>query len=224
MSALATWAALVGRDVRLSLRRGGDAGTVVAFFVVVVTLFPLGVGPGAELLARIAPGVLWVAALLAATLSLERVFRSDAEDGSLDLLALLPMPLEAVVLAKVAAHWLTTGVPLVAAAPVLAILLNLPWQGFGVLVLALAMGTLSLSLTGAVGAALTLGVRRGGALLALLVLPLAVPVLIFGVAAVEAAVTGLAAGPHVAILGGILLGTAVLAPWAAAAALRLALE
>jgi heme exporter protein B len=224
MSALGAWCAIVGRDVRLSLRRGGDAATVVAFFVVTVTLFPLGVGPETNLLARIAPGVIWVAALLAATLSLERVFRSDAEDGSLDLLVLLPLPLEAVVLAKIAAHWLTTGVPLVVSAPVLAILLNLPWQGFATLVAALLLGTACLSLTGAIGAALTLGVRRGGALLALLVLPLVIPVLIFGVAAVEAAVTGLAAGPHVAILGGILLGTLVLAPWAAAAAVRLALE
>lgn len=221
---IGTLGAIVARDVALAVRRGGDAATVVAFFVVVVTLFPFGVGPEPNLLARIAPGVLWVAALLAATLSLERLFRADLEDGSLELLALAPCPLLAVVLAKVLAHWLTTGLPLLIAAPVLAVLLALPWDGFAALLAALALGTPSLSLIGAVGAALTLGVRRAGVLVALLVLPLAIPVLIFGVAAVEAALTGQSAAPHLMILGGFLLGALALAPWAAAAAVRLALE
>ena len=219
-----TFAAIVARDVTLAVRRGGDAATVVAFFVVVVTLFPFGVGPEPNLLARIAPGVLWVAALLAATLSLDRVFRADLEDGSLELLVLAPCPLMVTVLAKALAHWLTTGLPLLLAAPVLAVLLALPWDGFAALVAALALGTPSLSLIGAVGAALTLGVRRAGVLVALLVLPLAVPVLIFGVAAIEAALTGQTAAPHLMILGGFLLGALALAPWAAAAAVRLALE
>jgi heme exporter protein B len=217
-------ATIVGRDVALAMRRGGDAATVIAFFVVVVTLFPFGVGPESNLLARIAPGVLWVAALLAATLSLERVFRADLEDGSLELLALAPCPLIAVVLAKTLAHWLTTGLPLLVVAPLLAVLLALPWDGIGALLAALALGTPALSLIGAVGAALTLGVRRAGALIALLVLPLTIPVLIFGVAAIEAALTGQSATPHLMILGGILLGALALAPWAAAAAVRLALE
>lgn len=221
---IAILATIVRRDVRLAVRRGGDAATVVAFFVVTVTLFPFGIGPEPNLLARIAPGVLWVAALLSATLSLDRLFRSDLEDGSLDLLALAPCPLIVVVFAKVVAHWLTTGLPLIAAAPVLAVLLGLPWQGFGSLVLALLLGTPCLSLIGAIGAALTLGVRRAGVLVALLVLPLTIPVLIFGVAAVEAAVTGLPATPHLMLLGGLLLGALALAPWATAAAVRLALE
>ncbi|MEX2650606.1 MAG: heme exporter protein CcmB [Alphaproteobacteria bacterium] len=221
---MAILATVVRRDVRLAVRRGGDAATVVAFFVVTVTLFPFGIGPEPNLLARIAPGVLWVSALLSATLSLDRLFRSDLEDGSLDLLALAPCPLIVVVLGKVVAHWLTTGLPLIAAAPLLAVLLGLPWQGFGSLVLALLLGTPCLSLVGAIGAALTLGVRRAGVLVALLVLPLTVPVLIFGVAAVEAAVTGLPAAPHLMLLGGLLLGALALAPWVTAAAVRLALE
>jgi heme exporter protein B len=215
---------IVGRDLRLAFRRGGDTGSVVAFFVVTVTLFPFGVGPDPNLLARIAPGVLWVAALLAATLSLDRLFRADHEDGSLDLLALSPLPLEVLVLAKTAAHWLATGLPLLVATPLLALLLNLPLQCWAVLLAALALGTPCLSLLGAIGAALTLGVRRGGVLVALLVLPLAVPVLIFGVAAVDAALMGLPATTPLAVLGGLLLGALVLAPWAAAAGVRLSLE
>ncbi len=217
-------AAIVGRDVALALGRGGDAGTVIGFFVVVVTLFPFGLGPEPNLLARVAPGILWVAALLAATLSLDRLFRADLEDGSLDQLALAPLPLAAVVLAKALAHWLTTGLPLLAATPLLALLLGLPWPGFGALLGTLALGTPALSLIGAVAAALTLGARRAGALVALLVLPLTIPLLIFGVAAVEAAVTGQPAAPHLMLLGALLLGALALAPWAAAAALRLALD
>ena len=217
-------AALVSRDLRLALRLGMDSLMAVVFFVLAVVLFPFGVGPEPAILARIAAGVIWVAALLAAMLSLERLFQIDWEDGSLEGLALLPMPLEAVVAAKIAAHWLTTAVPLIIAAPVLALLLDMEVRAFGALVAALALGTPTLSLIGAVGAALILGARRGGVLLALLVLPLYIPVLIFGVAAVDAAASGLPARPYLMILAGLFLGSLVLAPWAAAAALRQALE
>lgn len=215
---------LVGRDLRLAFRQGVDSLMVVAFFVLAVILFPLGVGPEPNVLARIAAGIVWVAALLASLLSLERLFQTDYEDGSLDLLALGPLPLEAVVLAKVAAHWLTTAVPLLAAAPVLGLFVQLDGEGLAALALALALGTPTLSLIGAVGAALILGSRRGGVLLSLLVLPLYIPVLIFGAGAVDAAVAGLSLRPHLLVLGGLLLGALALAPWAAAAAVRQALE
>lgn len=216
--------AIVARDLRLALRQGMDSVMVVAFFVIAAVLFPLGVGPEPNLLARIAPGVLWVSALLAVLLSLERLFHGDFEDGSLELLALSPPPLELVVLAKITAHWIVTGLPLIAAAPVLAILLHLPAEGFALLLLALLLGTPTLSLIGAVGAALILGSRRGGVLLALLILPLFVPVLIFGVGAVEAALGGFAARAPLLLMGAMLAGALALAPWAAAAALRQALE
>jgi heme exporter protein B len=215
---------LVRRDVRLALRQGGDAAMVVGFFVLGTVLFPFGVGPEPQLLARIAAGILWVMALLAALLSLERLFAADFEDGSLEGLALLPLPLEAVVLTKCAAHWLVTGLPLVVMAPVLGALLALPSAGYGALVVAMAIGTPSLSLVGAVGAALSLGARRAGVLLSLLVLPLYIPVLVFGVAAVEAALSGLPPRPHLLILAAFGLGALPLAPVAAAAALRQALE
>ena len=218
------FAILVRRDLTLSLKAGTDATTAVMFFVVTVVMFPLALGPEATLLARIAAGVIWVAALLASLLSLERLFANDYEDGGLDLLALSPLPLEASALAKVAAHWLVTGLPLIAAAPVLALLMDMPASGFGILVASLALGTPSLSLIGAAGAALTLGARRGGVLLSLLVLPLFVPVLIFGAAAVEASLTGLSARPHLLLLAGILAGALPLAPIAAAAAIRQALS
>lgn len=215
---------IVGRDLRLAFRQGSASTMAVIFFVLAVTLFPLGVGPEPEVLARIGAGVIWVAALFAAMLSLDRLFQADFEDGSLDLLSLCPLPLEFTVLAKCLAHWLTTGVPLIVAAPVLALLLNMEAEGFGWLVLAMLVGTPGLSLVGAPAAALTVTVRRGGVLLSLLVLPLYIPVLIFGVAAVEAAVTGLGAEPQVLVLGGLLLAALVLAPWASAAALRISLE
>jgi heme exporter protein B len=215
---------LVQRDLRLALRQGGDAAMVVAFFVLTVVLFPFGVGPEPQLLSRIAPGILWVTALLAALLSLDRLFQQDYEDGSLEVIALAPLPLEAAVLAKCLAHWLTTGLPLVAVAPALAGLLQLEAPGYLPLVLAMALGTPSLSLVGAVGAALSLGARRAGVLLSLLVLPLYIPVLIFGVAAVEQAVAGFAIRPYLLILTAFLLAALPLAPWAAAAALRPALE
>lgn len=215
---------IVGRDTGLAFRQGSASLMTVMFFILAVTLFPLGVGPELEMLARISAGVVWVAALFAAMLSLDRLFQADFEDGSLDLLALAPAPLEVTVLAKCLAHWLTTGVPLIVAAPLLALLLNMEADGFAALIMAMALGTPSLSLIGAVGAALTVTVRRGGVLLPLLVLPLYIPVLIFGVSAVEAALTGFGAKPHLLVLGGFLLGALVLAPWASAAALRLSLE
>ena len=216
--------AIVRRDLQLALRQGVDSLAAVLFFVLAVILFPFGVGPEPNILARIAAGVIWVAALLASMLALERLFQTDYEDGSLELLALAPLPLPAVVVAKVVAHWLTTGLPLLLAAPVLAVLLNMPGDGFWVLIVALALGTPSLSLVGAIGAALILGARRGGVLLSLVLLPLYIPVLIFGVAAVDAAASGLSARPHLLLLGGFLLAATALAPVAAGAALRQALE
>jgi heme exporter protein B len=215
---------LVRRDLRLALRRGGDSANVVVFFVLTITLFPLGIGPEPTVLARIAPGAIWVAALLASMLSLDALFRVDHEDGSLELLTIAPLPLELTVLAKCLAHWLTTGVPLIVAAPLLAVLLNMDADGFLTLVAAMVLGTPVLSLIGAIGASLTVGVRRGGVLISLLVLPLYVPVLIFGVGAVDAAIYGLAARPHLLILGGMLLAALPLCPWAGAAALRLSNE
>jgi heme exporter protein B len=215
---------LIGRDLKLALRQGADAALVVVFYFMAVLLFPFGVGPAAIILARISIGILWVMALLAALLALERVFQAEHEDGSLDQLALLPAPLGLVVLAKVLAHWLLTGLPLALFAPVLAAILDMPAAGYPVLALALLLGTLCLSLIGAMGAALTLGARRGGTLLALLILPLYIPVLIFGVAAVDAAVSGLSPAPHLMILSALLLMALALCPWATAVVLRHALE
>jgi len=215
---------VVARDLRLALRQRGDVVMVVLFFVLTALLFPFAVGPEPNLLARIAAGVIWVTALLAVLLSLERLFLADFEDGTLELLALTPAPLGLVVLGKVLAHWLTTGVPLVAAAPLIAVFYNMDAAAVPVLALAMVLGTPSLSLTGAVGAALTLGARRGGVLVPLLVLPLYVPVLIFGVAAGDAALAGLSAKPYLMFLAAILLLMLVVAPLAAAAALRQALE
>jgi len=219
-----TFGLLVARDVLLAVRQGGSTLLTVVFFLVTVTLFPLAVGPEPGVLERIAVGVLWVAALLAALLSLDRLFQADFEDGSLEQLALLSLPFELAVLAKVAAHWLTTGLPLLLAAPMLALVLNMPVEALPVLLTTMALGTPTLSLVGAVGAALTVGLRRGSALLSLLVLPLYIPVLIFGVTAVEATLTGMGARPHLLILGALQLGAWALTPWAAAAALRLAME
>lgn len=215
---------LIGRDLRLALRQGGDAAMVVGFFVMTVILFPFGVGPEPELLQRIAAGVIWVTALLAALLSLERLFQGDYEDGSLEILALLPLPLELQVLAKCIAHWLVTGLPLTLVAPLLGLFMHLDSDGYGALMLGMALGTPTLSLIGAVGAALTLGARRGGVLLSLLVLPLYIPVLIFGVAAVEAEIAGFSTRPHFLLLTAFLVLAAALVPFAAAAALRQALE
>ncbi|MSP88690.1 MAG: heme exporter protein CcmB [Alphaproteobacteria bacterium] len=218
------FAALVRRDLRLALRQGADAAMVVAFFVLTVVLFPFGVGPEANILARIAPGILWVTALLAAMLSLDRLFQADYDDGSLEQLVLTPAPLALIVLAKCLAHWLTTGLPLTLAAPILALSLNLGTEGYPVLVGSLLLGTPTLSLLGAVGAALALGARRAGVLVALLVLPLTIPVMIFGVGAIDAALAGLSPRPHLLLQGALLLAALPLCPWAAAAALRQAME
>jgi heme exporter protein B len=215
---------VVARDLRLALRQRGDAVMVVLFFVLTANLFPFAVGPEPNLLARMAAGIIWVTALLAVLLSLERLFLADYEDGSLELLALAPAPLSLVVLAKVLAHWLTTGLPLIAAAPLIALFYNMETSALPVLVAAMLLGTASLSLTGAIGAALTLGARRGGVLVPLLVLPLYIPVLIFGVGAIDADLAGLSARPHLLFLGAIALLMLVVAPLAAAAALRQALE
>jgi heme exporter protein B len=208
------------RDLRLSLRQGSDVAMVVSFFVITVTLFPLGVGPEPNILARIAAGVVWVTALLAVMLSLDRLFQSDYEDGSIDLLLLTPLPLEFVVLAKIAAHWALTGLPLIVVAPVLAALMNMPGDGYAVLLLTMLLATPTLSLIGAVGATLALGARRGGVLISLLVLPLYIPVLIFAVSGVDAAIGGLSPRPQLLYLAAILAAALPLAPWAAAAALR----
>lgn len=216
--------ALMRRDLRLALRSPGDSAMIVAFFVLTAVLFAFGVGPEPNILARIAIGVIWVTALLASLLSFERLFQFDADDGSLDLIVLAPAPLEFLVLAKCAAHWLVTGLPLIVAAPILGAMLNLPAEGYGTLLLALLLGTLSLSLIGAIGAGLTVGARRGGVLMPLLILPLCVPVLIFGVAAVEAAMADLPSRPHLLLLAGLLALSLPLAAVATAAALRQATE
>lgn len=218
------FAAVFLRDVLQAWRRRADWLTTFFFFIIVVSLFPLGVGPEPALLRTMAPGIVWVAALLAAMLSLPRVFSTDFADGSLEQLALAPQPLAFLVLAKVLAHWLLSGIPLALMAPVLGLQFGLEGEPVSVLFLALLLGTPCLSLIGAVGAALTLGVRGGGVLVALLVLPLYIPVLVFGAGAVEATVAGTGASGHLSLLAAGLLVALVLAPWATAAALRIALE
>lgn len=215
---------LLRRDLRLALRQGADAAMAVLFFVLCVIMFPFGIGPEPGVLARIAPGVILVAALLASLLSLDRLFQADHEDGSLELLSLSPLPMEAVAAAKILAHWLVTGLPLILAAPLLALFLNLPGDGFPILLLTLLLATPLLSLIGGVGAALTLGARRGGVLLPLLVLPLYIPALIFAAAAIDSVLTGQSARPHLLLLSGLLAASLPLSPFGAAAALRAALE
>jgi len=216
----AFWA-LFRRDIALAFRQGGSAGLALGFFVIVVALVPLGLGPDLNLLGRIAPGLLWVTLLLASLLTLDRLFHADHEDGSLDLIALGPLALELAVLAKVLAHWLTTALPLAVAAPLIGILLNLDAAAIGPLALTMLVGSPGLSFVGAIGAALTIGVRRGGLLAAILVLPLFVPTLVFGVSAVAAAITGPASfGPPFLILAALSLAALALAPFAAAAAIR----
>jgi heme exporter protein B len=216
--------ALILRDLRLAVRAGGGFGLALAFFLLVVVLVPLGVGPAPATLALIAPGILWVAALLACLLTLDRLFALDYEDGSLDLLATAPIPMEGVVIAKAAAHWVTTGLPLALCAPVLAILLNLPTPAFTWLTLSLLIGTPALSMIGAFGAALTVGIKRGGLLLSLLVLPLYVPTLIFGAEVVHRAARGDAPQTPLLLLAGITAGALALLPFAAAAAIKVNLR
>mgnify|MGYP000882970126 FL=1 len=193
---------IVRRDLKLAIRQGMDSVMVVMFFVIAVVLFPFGVGPEPNILARISAGVIWVAALLASMLSLERLFQTDFEDGSLELLIMQPVALEITVAAKIMAHWLTTGLPLIVAAPLLAVLMNMESSGFMVLILTLTIGTPALSLIGSIGAALILGARRGGVLLSLLILPLYIPVLIFSVSAIDAVLNGLAWRVQILILSG----------------------
>lgn len=214
---------LIHRDLLLTLRQGSDAALILVFYLLCVLMFPFAVGPDPGTLARIGPGVLWVTALLATLLALDRLFAQDFEDGSLDQLALLPLPLPLVVLSKVIANWLCTGLPLTLAAIPLAESLSMDRGSYGVLLAALALGTPTLNLIGGLGAALILGARRSSGLLALLVMPLYIPVLIFGVSAVDAAMFGLTALPHLAILAACLLAALALCPWGTAAALRQAL-
>ena len=215
---------LFRRELLLAFRQGGEIGLALGFFVLAIVLFPLGVGPEAEILRRIGVGVIWVAALLAAVLSLDRLFAPDHTDGSLDLLALSTMPLEGVVVAKCAAHWVTTGLPLTAISPFLAALLGIDSAAIPVLMAGLLLGTPVLSLFGAIAAALTLGARRPGILSSLLVLPLYLPVLIFGAGAVEGYIAGSGARPHLLLLGALTLAALPLAPIATAAALRQAID
>ena len=216
--------ALLRRDLALAFRSGGGFGLGLAFFFLLAVLVPLGVGPEGGTLARIAPGILWVGALLACLLSLDRIFALDYEDGSLDLLATAPIPLEAVIAIKALAHWLVTGLPLTLIAPGLAIFLNLPPTGYPWLVLSLVLGTPALSIIGAFGAAITVGLRRGGLLLSLLVLPLYVPTLIFGGEVVRRGSDNMAVATPLALLAAISLGAAALLPFAAANAIRVNLR
>ena len=212
--------ALLRRDLRLAVRAGGGFGLGLAFFLMVAVLVPLGVGPEGALLSRIAPGILWVGALLACLLSLDRMFALDFEDGSLDLMAVSPLPLEGVTAIKALAHWLVTGVPLVMISPLLGVLLSLEPRGYVWLVASLALGSPALSLIGAFGAALTVGLKRGGLILSLIVLPMYVPTLIFGAEAVRRGAMGTDATVPLALLAAISLGSAALLPFAAAAAIR----
>ena len=216
--------ALIQRELRLAVRQAGDSAVIVMFFILVAILYPFGIGPEPNMLARIAPGVIWTTALLAAMLSFERLFAPDFEDGSLEQLALSPASLEIVALSKAAAHWLTTSLPLLIAAPLIGMIYGLPDEGYPVLVLSMMLGTPTISLIGTIGAALTLGARRGGVLLSLLVLPLVIPVLIFGTAGIDAAIAGFPVKAHLMILAALFMGSLVLAPVAAAAALRQALD
>jgi len=219
----ALWA-VIRRDLLLAMRRKSEVLTALFFFAIVSSLFPLGIGPEPDMLRKIAPGVLWVGALLAAMLSLNRLFAADHQDGTLEQMALSPTPLALLVSSKVLAHWLVSGLPLVLLAPVLGLQFDLSPRSLAVLMISLLLGTPLLSLIGAIGAALTLGIRGGGVLLSLLVLPLYVPALIFGAGAVEADISGLGAGGHLSLLAALTVLAGFFAPWAATAALRIALE
>jgi len=215
---------VVRRDLTLAMRRRTDVLTTLVFFVIVVSLFPLGVGPEPDLLRTMAPGVVWVAALLASMLSLDRMFAGDYLDGTLEQMLMSPQHLPLLVLGKVMAHWLVTGLPLVLIAPVLGVQYDLSGDALWVLMLSLLIGTPVLGMIGAIGAALTLGLRGGGALLSLLVLPLYVPVLIFGAGAVDAVATGMNAQAHLSLLGAFLVVAVAFAPWVVAAALRISMD
>ncbi|WP_171923212.1 heme exporter protein CcmB [Salmonella bongori] len=211
-------------ELRVAFRHRTEIANPLWFFLIVITLFPLSVGPEPQLLARIAPGIIQVAALLASLLALERLFRDDLQDGSLEQLMLLPLPLPAVVLAKVLAHWVVAGLPLILLSPLVALLLGMDTGGWKMMALTLLLGTPTLSFLGAPGAGLTVGLKRGGVLLSVLVLPLAIPVLIFATAAMEAASMHLPADGYLAVLGALLAGSATLSPFATAAALRVSVQ
>jgi heme exporter protein B len=215
------FATLLLRDIRLAARSGGGAALALSFFALVATLVPLGVGPDLRLLARMAGGVLWVAAVLAALLSLDRLFQGDFEDGSLDVIALSPLPLELTALAKMTAHWLSTGLPLTLLSPLLALLFNLPPPATAILFVSLLIGTPAVSAVGAIGASLTLSLKRGGLILPLIILPLLSPVVIFGAGAVALSLDGLAAGNALGLLAAFSFAAVLLSPFAAAASVRL---
>ena len=215
-----TLLAIIRRDLSLVMRQGSDAFVVLIFFVVTVTLFPLGVSPDPLILQNLASGIVWVSALLAAMLSLDRLFQTDYDDGSLELLVLSPYPLELVVLCKCLVHWLTTGLPIMVISPVLALMLNIKTGAFLYLISSMALGTPVISLLGAVGAALVLGSRRSGVLIAMLIIPLTIPILLFGVAAIQAATEGYSASSPLMFLGALLLFSIALCPWVIASSLR----
>ena len=215
---------MIRRDLVLAMRRRADVLTTLIFFVMVVSLFPLGVGPELDMLRKMAPGVVWVAALLASMLSLGRLFSADYLDGTLEQILLAPQSLSLLVLGKILAHWMVSGLPLVLMAPVLGLQFDMSAQALWVLMAALLLGTPILSMIGAVGAALTLGLRGGGVLVSLLVLPLCIPVLIFGAGAVEAVSTGMSVVSHLSLLGAMLLLALVFTPWVTAQALRISME
>lgn len=215
---------IIRRELLIAYRRQADIFNPLWFFIIVITLFPLGIGPEPNLLARIAPGIIWVAALLAALLSMERLFRDDYLDGSLEQMLLMPTPLSVAAFAKMIAHWLLTGLPLILISPLLAILLSLNWHTWIAVLLTLLIGTPTLSFLGAIGMALTVGLRKGGVLLSLLILPLYIPVLIFATSAIEAASLGMAYDGQLAIMSAMLVGSLTLAPFAVAASLRISVN
>ncbi len=218
---MSVFTTLLSRDIQLAAKSGGSAALALSFFALVATLVPLGVGADLHLLARVAGGVLWVAAVLAALLSLDRLFQGDFEDGSLDVIALAPLPLELTALAKITAHWLSTGLPLTVLSPLLALLFNLPGHATAILFVSLLIGTPAVSAIGAIGASLTLSLKRGGLILPLIILPLLSPVVIFGAGAVAAALDGLAAGSALGLLAAFATAAVLLSPFAAAACVRL---
>jgi heme exporter protein B len=224
LSVLRLLGVVIRRDLLLAMRRRADVLTTLVFFVMVVSLFPLGVGPEPEMLRKMAPGVVWVAALLASMLSLGRMFSADYQDGTLEQMLLTPQPLPVLVLGKMISHWMMSGLPLVLLAPVLGVQFDMSSPALGVLMLGLMLGTPLLSMIGAVGAALTLGLRGGGVLVSLLVLPLCIPVLIFGAGAVEAVVSGMSFASHLLLLAALLVLALVFTPWVAAQALRISME
>ncbi len=221
---IGTMNSIVRRELLIAFRRQADVLNPLWFFIIVITLFPLSIGPEPNLLARIAAGIVWVAALLSALLSLERLFRDDFQDGSLEQMMLMPVPLPVVVISKVAAHWILTGLPLILISPLLAILLSLDFNTWVSVVLTLLVGTPTLSFIGAIGVALTVGLQKGGVLLSLLVLPLYIPILIFATSAIDAASLGIAYNGQLAILGAMFMGALTLTPFAIAAALRVSVN